>query len=97
MSLANIFENFLDWLEGPPTWSSFDQHRANRDGWGLFEEGPDLVLQKCGGAGKFEADHHAWRHVKVHAERGIDLHVKALEVLKYENHDEWRMVMEAAE
>ena len=81
---------------------SFDNAAAQREGWDLFECGPDpegrpqIQLQREDAPEDreppFASDRDAWEHVVTHARAGSALHRAALDAVD----DTERMLIEAA-
>jgi hypothetical protein len=71
--------------------------QADAEGWGLYEAGDGLELQRDDAAGIFEDDCAAWRHVAGKASEGSELHRRALEILEEVNPAELARIREATE
>lgn len=86
-------------------WSAEDAQAAEAEGWALFDshgsvDGP-LQLQRFDDPVEwskspqpypFESDVAVWHHVRLRAQAGSPLHVKALRVLELENPQEHQRV-----
>ena len=65
-----------------PRWTHDDDIAAAMEGWGVFDAGDGLEIERDDEAEMFDRDADAIAFVESHAKTGRDLHIRALTITR---------------